>query len=86
MNLTTCLRVLLLLRRDLWTLCPPEVAPPNRLCLCHPRGWQECLPEAQKAYCNEVKNFSAQSSKVLFNWRPNQRRGRRGGVKILSRN
>lgn len=86
MNLTTCLRVLLLLRRDLWTLCPPEVAPPNRLCLCHPRGWQECLPEAQKAYCNEVKIFLLKAVKFFSTGDLISVERGGGEVKILGRN
>jgi len=57
MNLATCIRVLLILRSNLWSLCPPERVEPQDLCLCHPRGWQKCLADSQKEHCAQVSFY-----------------------------
>jgi len=54
MNLTLCLRLFLILNSDQWSQCSTKIGD-YQMCLCHPRGWQKCMPEAKASYCSQVK-------------------------------
>jgi len=58
MNLTLCLRLLMILNSDQWSQCSSKTEG-SQMCLCHPRGWQKCMPEAKASYCSQVKKIAS---------------------------